>query len=68
MDRSSGIDDEGRPTTDLLLTGDDLHIIVKALDAYASVLMIANAGSEFERVRYVAQVLIKQFPRESFDS
>lgn len=68
MDRSSEIDEEGREISNLILTSDDIYVIVKSLDAYASVLMIAGASSEFERVKYVAQMLIRQFPREEFDS
>lgn len=66
MDRPSEID--GLETTDLYLKGEHIEIIVRALDAYASVLMIAGAAAEFERTKYVAQVLINQFPRGQFDS
>lgn len=68
MDRSSEVNDEVRNTTDLLLTGEQLHIIVKALDAYAAVLLIADSAVEFGRVQQVAQTLITQFPREDFNS
>lgn len=51
-----------------MLTGEQLHIIVKALDAYASVLLIAESAAEFEKVRNVAQTIINQFPREDFNS
>ena len=67
MDRSSEIDEE-RVSTDLMLTGEQLHMIIKALDAYASVLLIAESAGEFEKVRHVAQTLISQFPREDFNS
>jgi hypothetical protein len=67
MDRSSEIDEE-RVSTDLMLTGEQLHMIVKALDAYASVLLIAESAAEFEKVRNVAQTIINQFPREDFNS
>lgn len=67
MDRSSEIDEE-RVSTDLMLTGEQLHMIVKALDAYASVLLISESAAEFEKVRNVAQAIINQFPREDFNS
>lgn len=67
MDRPSEID-EGRPSTDLMLTGEQLHMIIKALDAYGSVLLIADSADEFEKVRNVAQTLLNQFPRMDFNS
>lgn len=67
MDRPSEIDPDAE-STDLYLRGEHIYIIVKALDAYASVMMVAGVVEELERAKHVAQILISQFPRMEFDS
>lgn len=72
MDRYSGLNEEDVDEEDIeatmLITGDDLLIVMKALDVYAYSLIMAQAQSEFERVKEVAETILKIMPKKELDS
>lgn len=72
MDRHSGLNEEDVDEEDIeatmLITGDDLFIVMKALDVYAYSLIMAQAQFEFERVKEVAEIILKIMPKKELDS
>lgn len=67
MDRHSEIDEEDVEAT-MLLTSDDLEIVMKALDVYAYSLIMAQAVGELDNVKRVALTIIQYCPRAELDS
>lgn len=70
MDRSSEIDDidESEVEATMLLTGDHMMLIMKALDVYAYGLIMANAQGELNAVKEVAEIIYKELPQPELDS
>jgi hypothetical protein len=69
MDRPIEIDDEEiEVDATMLLTADDLDIVMKALDCYAYALIMAQAVGELERVKQVAMAIIQSCPKPELDS
>jgi hypothetical protein len=72
MDRHRSIDpyevsDDDVEST-MLLTGEDLLIILKALDLYAYSLIMSFSDRELEHVKHVAKEIIKSLPKQELDS
>jgi hypothetical protein len=67
MDRPIEIDEEDVDAT-MLLTSDDLDIVMKALDCYAYALIMAQAVGELERVKQVAMAIVQSCPKPELDS
>jgi hypothetical protein len=69
MDRPIEIDDEEiEVDATMLLTADDLDIVMKALDCYAYALIMAQAVGELERVKQVAMAIVQSCPKPELDS
>lgn len=69
MDRQIEIDeDEVEVDATMLLTAEDLEIVMKALDCYAYALIMAQAVGELERVKQVAMQIVKACPKPELDS
>jgi hypothetical protein len=69
MDRPIEVDDEEiEVDATMLLTADDLDIVMKALDCYAYALIMAQAVGELERVKQVAMAIIQSCPKPELDS
>jgi hypothetical protein len=66
MDRQIEIE-EDEPDT-LLLTGDDIETILRALDAYGYAMVMSQSIGELEKMKRAAEALMKQLPRTEFDS
>ena len=66
MDRQIEIE-EDEPDT-LLLTGDDIETILRALDAYGYAMIMSQSIGELEKIKRAAEALMKQLPRTEFDS
>lgn len=69
MDRYSEIteDDEEVDAT-LLLTGEHLEIVMKALDCYAYAMVMSQSVGELNKVKEVAEIIISNCPRLELDS
>jgi hypothetical protein len=69
MDRPIEIDDEEiEVDATMLLTAEDLDIVMKALDCYAYALIMAQAVGELERVKQVAMAIVQSCPKPELDS
>jgi|694.fasta_scaffold29321_10 hypothetical protein len=69
MDRPIEVDDEEiEVDATMLLTADDLDIVMKALDCYAYALIMAQAVGELERVKQVAMAIVQSCPKPELDS
>jgi hypothetical protein len=69
MDRPIEVDDEEiEVDATMLLTADDLEIVMKALDCYAYALIMAQAVGELERVKQVAMAIVQSCPKPELDS
>ena len=68
MDRSSQVitDDDDNET--VLLTGEDLYLVMKAIDVYAYALIVSNSLTELAHIRRIAAILATQFPKTELDS
>jgi len=67
MERFEEIDDEDVDAT-MLMTADDLDIVMKALDVYAYSLIMSQSTAELERVKRVAYIIIESSPKQELDS
>jgi hypothetical protein len=52
----------------MLLTSEDMDIVMKALDCYAYALIMAQAVGELERVKQVAMTIVQSCPKPELDS
>lgn len=69
MDRQIEIDeDEVEVDATMLLTSEDMDIVMKALDCYAYALIMAQAVGELERVKQVAMTIAQSCPKPELDS
>lgn len=72
MDRHSKIDDEEISEEDVeaefFVTGDDLYLVMKALDVYAYALIISQSQAELELVKTLAVKILKNMPKAELDS
>jgi hypothetical protein len=72
MDRHRSIDPDEVSDDDvqstMLLTGEDLLIILKALDLYAYSLIMSFSTKELEHVKHVATEIMKSLPKQELDS
>lgn len=66
MDRSRGVKDP--VVTDLFLTGEDMALIIKALDAYGYALMLSGHLMELYRVKQVEQRINEILPPPEYDA
>jgi hypothetical protein len=67
MERFEEVDDEDVDAT-MLMTADDLDIVMKALDVYAYSLIMSQSTAELERVKRVAHIIIESSPKQELDS
>jgi hypothetical protein len=67
MERFEEVDDEDVDAT-MLMTADDLDIVMKALDVYAYSLIMSQSTAELERVKRVAYIIIESSPKQELDS
>jgi len=67
MDRRDEVDDEDVEAT-FLITGDDMFIIMKALDVYAYALIISQSQTELMQVKEVAEKILVNLPKAEFDA
>ena len=67
MDRQIETADEYEPDT-LLITGDDIETILRALDSYGYAMVMSQSMGELEKIKRAAEALMKQLPRTEFDS
>jgi len=67
MDRRDEVDDEDVEAT-FLITGDDMFIIMKALDVYAYALIISQSQTELMQVKEVAEKILANLPKAEFDA
>ena len=67
MDRHFEIteDDEA---DELLLTGEDIETILRALDSYGYAMVMSQSMGELQKIKRAAEALMKQLPRTEFDS
>jgi len=72
MDRHSEIDEEEISEEDVeaefFVTGDDLYLVMKALDVYAYALIISQSQAELELVKTLAVKILKNMPKAELDS
>jgi hypothetical protein len=72
MDRRDEIDDEDFSEEDVeaefFVTGDDLYLVMKALDVYAYALIISQSQTELELVKTLAVKILKNLPKAEFDA
>ena len=51
-----------------LITGDDMYLIMKALDLYCCALVISNSHAELINVKQLAERILSNLPRPEFDA
>ena len=68
MDRYSQITEDDAEPDSLLLTGEDIETILRALDSYGYAMVMSQSMGELEKVKRAAQALMAQLPRTEFDS
>jgi|GEM_PF-1779478 len=72
MDRHSEINDEEISEEDVeatfFVTGDDLHLVMKALDVYAYALIVSQSQTELELVKTLAVKILQNMPKAELDS
>lgn len=68
MDRSSQVIKDDDDSETVLLTGEDLYLIMKAIDVYAYALIVSNSFTELAHIRRIAEILATQFPKAELDS
>lgn len=72
MDRHSKVDDEEINEEDVeatfFVTGDDLHLVMKALDVYAYALIVSQSQAELEIVKKLAIKILENMPKAELDS
>jgi len=69
MDRRDEIeDDDDEVEATFLITGDDMFLIMKALDVYAYALIISQSQSELMQVKEVAEKILVNLPKAEFDA
>jgi len=67
MDRLDEVDDEDVEAT-FFITGDDMFLIMKALDVYAYALIISQSQTELMQVKEVAEKILANLPKAEFDA
>lgn len=69
MDRYGQIIEEDDDESDsLLLTGEDIETILRALDSYGYAMVMSQSMGELQKIKRAAETLMKQLPRTEFDS
>lgn len=68
MDRYSQITEDDAEPDSLLLTGEDIETILRALDSYGYAMVMAQSMGELEKIKRAAEALMTQLPRTEFDS
>ncbi len=68
MDRYSQITEDDAEPDSLLLTGEDIETILRALDSYGYAMVMSQSMGELEKVKRAAEALMTQLPRTEFDS
>lgn len=67
MDRQSEIDDEDVEAT-MLLTGDQMFLILKALDVYAYAMIVSENKKELREIKKTAELILKNMPKPELNS
>jgi len=68
MDRYSQITENDAEPDSLLLTGEDIETILRALDSYGYAMVMSQSMGELEKIKRAAEALMTQLPRTEFDS
>lgn len=68
MDRYFEITEDEDEADSLVLTGEDIETILRALDSYGYAMVMSQSMGELEKIKRAAQALMAQLPRTEFDS
>jgi hypothetical protein len=68
MDRYGQIIEDDEDSDSLLLTGEDIETILRALDSYGYAMVMSQSMGELQKIKRAAEALMKQLPRTEFDS
>lgn len=68
MDRYFEITEDDDEADALVLTGEDIETILRALDSYGYAMVMSQSMGELEKIKRAAQALMAQLPRTEFDS
>ena len=68
MDRYFEITEDDDEADALVLTGEDIETILRALDSYGYAMVMSQSMGELEKIKRAAEALMTQLPRTEFDS